>query len=111
MSNSKLFTVLLLVAGALSSCKMQEQIAQEKRYFSNTKDSVLYQTINRQPVIQKGDMLSIMVWVRNEVYRREFNSFNGTATMSPSESGTQPLHRWAIWLTTMVPSSFPIWAV
>jgi polysaccharide biosynthesis/export protein len=88
MSNSKLFTVLLLVAGALSSCKMQEQIAQEKRYFSNTKDSVLYQTINRQPVIQKGDMLSIMVWVRNEVYRREFNSFNGTATMSPSESGT-----------------------
>jgi polysaccharide biosynthesis/export protein len=72
-SISRLFT--FVIAGALLfSCKTNEKLTEQSIYFKEISDSMLQkQAIAFEPVLQRGDILSIVVVTPNEASSKLFN--------------------------------------
>ena len=83
------FTLLGLVLVLLSSCSNTKKLTQDSIYFQQTTDSLLKQTtVEYQSVIQKGDILYIVVNTANEVSSRLLNQPNFYGGGAAVTSGT-----------------------
>jgi polysaccharide export outer membrane protein len=72
-------TILLIVAGIMVSCRSSKKITQESIYFKNISDSLLQkQAMEYEPILQKGDILSIVVITPNENSSKLFNRPNAS---------------------------------
>ncbi|MBL7699636.1 MAG: polysaccharide biosynthesis/export family protein [Chitinophagaceae bacterium] len=67
-------SLLLLVGIALFSCKSSKKLTQQAIYFREISDSMLQRAAAQyEPVLQKGDILSIVVVTPNEASAKLFN--------------------------------------
>lgn len=82
-------TFLLLAGSILFSCKSSKKLTKEAIYFREISDSMLQHAAEQyEPVLQKGDILSIIVITPNEASAKLFNQPNATeSAISPSASG------------------------
>lgn len=75
--------VLVFVIGAFSliACRSSKKITQESIYFKDISDSLLQKTaVEYEPLLQKGDILSIVVITPNETSSRLFNRPNASSS-------------------------------
>lgn len=79
--------ILVLLTGiTLFSCKSPKKLTQQAIYFKEISDSMLQKAARQyEPILQKGDILSIVVITPNEASSKLFNRPN----TSESSSGTQ----------------------
>ena len=90
-------TVFLLAGSILFSCKSPKKLTQKAIYFKEISDSMLQQAARQyEPVLQKGDILTIVVVTSNEASAKLFNMPNasegtlnsaGTASASSGANG------------------------
>jgi polysaccharide export outer membrane protein len=84
----KLF-LLIYVCGYVTACKSSRKLTEESIYFKNISDSLLSkQTIEYEPVLQKGDILSIVVVTPNENSSKLFNRPNASEGAINSDGGS-----------------------
>ena len=82
-------TVLLLAGIILFSCKSSKKLTQKAIYFKEISDSML-QHASRQsePILQKGDILSIVVITSNEASSKLFNRPNTSESSVSTETSS-----------------------
>jgi polysaccharide biosynthesis/export protein len=91
MKKLQFWIVSLIVIAALSSCKGSEEIRQQLIYFKNLKDSAIKVAEAYEPVIQKGDILSITVSgsiLEKEAAQPILESINKGSVSGNGNSGT-----------------------
>ena len=83
--------IMFLIAGSvLFSCKTNQKLTEKSIYFKNISDSMLQKALQEyEPIMQKGDILSIVVITPNENSTRLFNrpNANGSSSSSDGSSG------------------------
>jgi len=83
--------IMFLIAGSLFSCKTNQKLTEQAIYFKNISDSMLLQKALQEynPIMQKGDILSLVVITPNENSTRLFNrpNANGSSSGSDGSSG------------------------
>lgn len=86
-------TFLLLAGSILFSCKSAKKLTQKAVYFKEISDSMLQRAAQHyEPILQKGDILNIVVSTPNEASAKLFNMPNASdgamsATGTSSASG------------------------
>lgn len=79
-------TLFLLVGSILFSCKSSKKLTQQAIYFREISDSMLQKAAAQyEPVLQKGDILSIVVITPNEASAKLFNQPNTASSAMGSE--------------------------
>jgi polysaccharide biosynthesis/export protein len=79
-SISRLF-IFMVAATLIFSCKTNQKITEQSIYFRNISDSMLQkQALAFEPVLQRGDILSIVVVTPNEASSKLFNRPNTSET-------------------------------
>src|SRR6478672_7296034 len=89
-SISRLF-IFLLAGTVLYSCKTNQRITQQSVYFMEISDSMLLKAAQAyEPVLQKGDILSIVVITPNESSSKLFNrpTASGMAASGEGSAGS-----------------------
>lgn len=85
-SFKKLCLVALLGSFCFASCVSTKKRTAEAIYFKNISDSLLLKTpVEYEPIIQKGDIVSIRVITANENSSRLFNAQNATGSGAGGE--------------------------
>jgi len=80
MSSISRLVFFLLAGTVLFSCKTNQRLTEQSIYFRNISDSMLQKAaLSYEPVLQKGDILSIVVVTPNEASSRLFNRPNTSA--------------------------------
>jgi len=79
--------VIFLVSGTLLfACKTNQKLTEQSIYFRNISDSMLLKAAQAyEPVLQKGDILSIVVITPNEASSKLFNRPNATEVSVSSD--------------------------
>ena len=89
MSSISRLVILLVAAIVLNSCGTNKKLTDQSIYFKNISDSILQkQALEFEPVLQKGDILSIVVITPNEASSRLFNRPNATAGAVTSDGAS-----------------------
>ena len=79
MNSLSRLLLLVLTCSLLISCRSSKKITEQSVYFKNISDSMLQKTAREyEPVLQKGDILSIVVITPNENSSRLFNRPNAS---------------------------------
>lgn len=87
MRSLKKLCLTALIGSCLTSCLSSKKLTEEAVYFRNISDSMLQKTaIEYAPVLQKGDIISIIVVTPNENSSKLFNRPNSGASSGGSES-------------------------
>lgn len=82
------FVVLVIAGSVFLSCNTSKKLTEQSIYFKNISDSMLQKAaLEYEPILQKGDILSIVVITPNENSSKLFNRPNTTET-SVSSDGT-----------------------
>ena len=83
--------IMFLIAGSvLFSCKTNQKLTEKSIYFKNISDSMLLQKALQEyePIMQKGDILSIVVVTPNENSTRLFNRPNASGSSSSPDGSS-----------------------
>jgi polysaccharide export outer membrane protein len=81
----RLFLLLITVV-TMFSCKTSKKLTEQAVYFKEISDSMLQKAaLEYEPVLQKGDILSIVVITPNENSSKLFNRPNATTASAGSE--------------------------
>jgi polysaccharide export outer membrane protein len=81
MSSISRLVAIVLAGGVLLSCNNSKKLTEQSIYFKNISDSVLQKAaLEYEPVLQKGDILSIIVITPNENSSKLFNRPNAMET-------------------------------
>src|SRR5687768_9578489 len=88
MSSISRLLMLVLTCSLLISCRSSKKITEQSVYFREISDSMLQKTaLEYEPVLQKGDILSIVVITPNENSSRLFNRPNASeSSITPDGS-------------------------
>ena len=81
---------MFLIAGSvLFSCKTNQKLTEKSIYFKNISDSMLQKAlVDYEPIMQKGDILSIVVVTPNENSTRLFNRPNASGSSSSPDGSS-----------------------
>ena len=86
MSSISRLVVLVMAGSILFSCNTSKKLTEQSIYFKNISDSLLQKAVtDHEPVLQKGDILSIVVITPNENSSKLFNRPNATETSVGSD--------------------------
>ena len=81
MSSISRLIVLILASTVFFSCRTNQKLTEQSIYFKNISDSMLLKAaMAYEPVLQKGDILSIVVITPNEASSKLFNRPNASET-------------------------------
>jgi polysaccharide biosynthesis/export protein len=81
MSSIPRLFIFMVAATLVFSCKTNQKITEQSIYFRNISDSMLQkQALAFEPVLQRGDILSIVVVTPNEASSKLFNRPNTSET-------------------------------
>ncbi len=90
MSSISRLIMVLIAAILLVSCKTNQKLTEQSIYFKNISDSMLIQKALQEyePIMQKGDILSIVVITPNESSTRLFNRPNASGSSSTPDGSS-----------------------
>ena len=89
MSSISRFFLLLLAGSLLFSCGTNKKLTEQSIYFRNISDSMLQKAAQSfEPVLQRGDILSIVVITPNENSSKLFNRPNASESSLNSEGSS-----------------------